>query len=161
MRSAADFHRPVIGLRSRLARRGVAVPAGLIAAGASTQAQACVPEALVRSTIQIAHGLTSGNGVALLAKGVLNSMWVSQLKIAAGVLLDHRGNVSHGWNRLGLGSAPGVKDAAAVNSTETVVGPDKPGEEHIRVRGIVVDETGRPVAGINVQVGAYTNHSDG
>src|SRR5262249_27003724 len=71
-------------LRTGLARGGVAVPAALLAAGASTQAQAAVPEALIRSTIQIAHGVTTGNGAALLAKGVLHSMLMSQLKIAAG-----------------------------------------------------------------------------
>ena len=145
-------------LRSRLARRGVTVPAALIAAGASTQAQAAIPEALVRSTIQIANGLTSGNGVALLAKGVLNSMWVSQLKVAACLLLITAATCLTAGIAWALAPRPGVKDATAANPTATAAGADKSGEEHVRVRGIVVNEAGEPVAGINVQVGAYTNH---
>ena len=46
-------------LRGQLTRRGVTVPAGLLAAGASTQLHAAVPHDLVRSTIQIAQGSTS------------------------------------------------------------------------------------------------------
>ena len=149
-------------LRSRLSQRGVTVPAALVAAGASTQAQAAIPEALIRSTIQIANGVTSGNGVVLLAKGVLNSMWVSQLKIAAGILLITAATCLTAGIAWALAPRPSVKDAAAANPgadlSETVAGADKSGEEHVRVRGIVVDEAGRPVAGINVQVGAYTNH---
>ena len=41
-------------LRSQLTRRGVTVPAALLAAGASTQVHAAVPTHLVRSTTQIA-----------------------------------------------------------------------------------------------------------
>ena len=149
-------------LRSRLTRRGVTVPAALIAAGASSQAQAAIPEALVRSTIQIANGLTSGDGVAVLAKGVLNSMWVSQLKIAAGVLLITAATCLTAGIAWALAPRSGVKDGAAAHAgadpNETVAGTNRPGEEHVRIRGIVIDEAGQPVAGINVQVGAYTNH---
>ncbi len=104
-------------LRSRLARRGVTVPAALIAAGASTQAQAAIPEALVRSTIQIANGLTSGNGVALLAKGVLNSMWVSQLKIAAGVLLITAATILTAGIAWALAPRVGIQTAAGQPGT--------------------------------------------
>ncbi len=70
-------------LRGRLVRRGVTVPAAMMAAGELTQAEAAVPAALVHSTVQIALGSTSGLAPALLARGVLNSMLLHQLKIAA------------------------------------------------------------------------------
>jgi RNA polymerase sigma factor (sigma-70 family) len=71
-------------LRHRLTRRGVTVPAGLLAAGAVAQAQAhaAIPEALVRSTLRIALGFLAGNSAAILARGVLNAMLLDQLRIA-------------------------------------------------------------------------------
>jgi RNA polymerase sigma factor (sigma-70 family) len=149
-------------LRSRLAQRGVRVPAGLLAAGASTEAQAAIPEALIRSTIQIAHGLTSGNGAVLLAKGVLNSMLVSQLKIAAGIMLITAASCLTAGIAWALAPRPGIQPKVAAaqadaSPTKTADGTTRPNNKEMNVRGIVVDEAGRPVAGINVQAGAYTN----
>ena len=69
-------------LRRRLIRRGVTVPAGLLAAGAVSQAQAAIPLTLIHSTIRIALGFVAGNTAAILARGVLNSMLLNQLKVA-------------------------------------------------------------------------------
>ena len=76
--------------------------------------------------------------------------------------VDHRGNVSYRGHRLGLGAAAGCERCRR--------GPPwcRPNRDRrrrqidrvrstYRVRGVVVDEAGQPVAGINVQVGAYTN----
>ncbi len=149
-------------LRSRLAQRGVAVPAGLLAAGASTQVQAAIPEALIRSTIQIAHDLTSGNAAAVLAKGVLNSMLVSQLKVAAGLLSISAGICLSAGIAWALGPRPGVQTAGAAPQPDAsptkTTGAKNLSDPQVRVRGVVVDEGGRPMAGVNVLAGAYTNH---
>ena len=58
------------------------VPAGLLAAGAASQAQAAIPLTLIHSTSRIALGFMAGNTAAVLARGVLNSMMLNQLKVA-------------------------------------------------------------------------------
>ena len=73
-------------LRQRLIGRGVTVPAGLVVAGAASQAQAAMPAMLIHSTIRIALGFIAGNTAALLARGVLQTMLLHQL-IAATILL--------------------------------------------------------------------------
>jgi RNA polymerase sigma factor (sigma-70 family) len=80
-------------LRHRLARRGVTLPAGLLAVGAAGQA-AAGPAALVDATVQaglkVAAGPTAAGGVsapvAALTEGVLRVMFLTKLKIAAVVL---------------------------------------------------------------------------
>jgi hypothetical protein len=84
-------------LAGRLARRGVALSVGTLAAVLSHDAaSACVPPSLVSSTIQAASLLASGqaaaNGVisakvVALTEGVLNAMLLTKLKIAAAALL--------------------------------------------------------------------------
>jgi zinc protease len=73
-------------LRDRLVRRGIAPAAGLgllaVGSGSASAAAPSVPEALVRLTIQAAAG-TFPAGVAALLRGVLASMWISKLKLAA------------------------------------------------------------------------------
>ena len=73
-------------LRQRLTRRGVTVPAGLLVAGAAGQAQAAIPMPLIHSTIRIALGFMAGNTAAVLARGVLNSMLLDQLRVATVLL---------------------------------------------------------------------------
>ena len=59
-----------------------------------------VPPALVHSTVRIALGLTSGNTAAVLARGVLNTMLLNQLKIAAS-RCAHRLGLPDGGAHLG------------------------------------------------------------
>jgi RNA polymerase sigma factor (sigma-70 family) len=73
-------------LRQRLTRRGVTVPAGLLVAGAAGHAQAAIPMTLIEGTTRIALGFTAGNTAIVLARGVLNSMLLDQLR-AVTVLL--------------------------------------------------------------------------
>jgi RNA polymerase sigma factor (sigma-70 family) len=84
-------------LAKRLARHGLAVSGGALAATLSQNgASACVPSPLVGSTVKAAvlsaagqaapAGLVSAK-VAALTEGVLKSMLLSKLKIAAAVLL--------------------------------------------------------------------------
>ena len=87
-------------LRHRLIRRGVTVPAGLLAAGAASQAQAAIPLTLIHSTIRIALGFVAGNTAAVLARGVLNSMLLNQLKVATVLLCLGIGGSYWAWHAL-------------------------------------------------------------
>jgi RNA polymerase sigma factor (sigma-70 family) len=70
-------------LRQRLTRRGVTVPAGLLIAGSAGQAQAAVPTTLIHSTLRVALGFLAGNTASVLARGVLHSMLLDRLRVAA------------------------------------------------------------------------------
>src|SRR5262245_55959453 len=84
-------------LRARLVRRGLGPAAVLLAtAWPSTTASACVPTAVLSSTIKAASLFAAGPAaapgaisvaVAALTEGVLKSMWLTKLKTAAAVLL--------------------------------------------------------------------------
>jgi RNA polymerase sigma factor (sigma-70 family) len=69
-------------LRQRLTRRGVTVPASLLVAGRAGQVQVAFPMTLVEGTVRIVLGFMAGNTASILARGVLNSMLLDQLKLA-------------------------------------------------------------------------------
>ena len=81
-------------LRQRLIRRGVALPAGLIAAGMTPAASAApVPPALARMTVAAACRSSAGAAVAsarvsLLAKGVVKTMVLQKLGLAAALMMS-------------------------------------------------------------------------
>jgi RNA polymerase sigma factor (sigma-70 family) len=127
-------------LRSRLARRGLAAASGALAAALSQNtAQAAVPAALTCSTAEAvcriaagkaAAGLASAYAVAL-AKGVLNAMCTSHMKIgvsvfvavaigAAGVgLLAHQATAGAGK---GGTAQPAAKEARITTKGSTTPG---------------------------------------
>jgi RNA polymerase sigma factor (sigma-70 family) len=84
-------------LRKRLTRRGLTVPAGLLAAGLATEtAKAAVPSALARVVIQTAVASplhkTAGSGaisasVSQLTRGVLRTMFFTKLRTAAAAII--------------------------------------------------------------------------
>jgi RNA polymerase sigma factor (sigma-70 family) len=84
-------------LAQRLARRGLAVSGGALAAWlARGAASACVPGPVMMATLKAASFVAAGQGaaagvvsakVAALADGVIRAMFVSQLKTATAVLL--------------------------------------------------------------------------
>jgi RNA polymerase sigma factor (sigma-70 family) len=84
-------------LAKRLARHGLAVPGGALAATLSQNAaSACVPSPLVGATVKAAVLLAAGQAapaglvsakVAALTEGVLKTMLLTKLKIATAVLL--------------------------------------------------------------------------
>ena len=79
-------------LRKRLIRRGVTVPAGLMISAAAGQAEAAIAVTLIHSTVRIALGFVAGNTAAILARGVLNSMLLRQLRSRDGPAVPrHRG----------------------------------------------------------------------
>ncbi len=90
-------------LRHRLTRRGVTIPAGLLAAGAAGQAHAAVPAALIQGTIRIATGFVAGHTAAALARGVLTSMLINRAKVAVVLLCLGIGGGYWTWHALRRG----------------------------------------------------------
>jgi RNA polymerase sigma factor (sigma-70 family) len=92
-------------LAKRLTRRGLALASGGLAAVlAENAASACVPASLIGSTVQAAARVAAGHAVttaasasvAALAKGVMNTMLMSKLKVPLGLVLAI-GLVTLGW----------------------------------------------------------------
>lgn len=115
-------------LRERLARRGVAVPAGVFAAALTSEvASAAVPSILVDSTVRAAiafavsgagttaAGIVSGGAVSL-AEGVTTTMMLTKIKIAGGLALLGLLTLGIGGaaaQRLGSGGPAGATAAAS------------------------------------------------
>jgi RNA polymerase sigma factor (sigma-70 family) len=161
-------------LRGRLARRGLVLPTGLLAAALSEMAApAAVPAKLVTATVKAAlraAGAAAGAvpaRVAALVEGGLQSMAASKVKMALGVFLV----ASVCWAAAALahpvladrGDAPGrsekprakaaearpqpaAEDAGAGGQAGPVV------KDTVTASGTVVDAAGKPVAGARVAV---------
>jgi RNA polymerase sigma factor (sigma-70 family) len=147
-------------LQDRLARRGLALPAALLAAGvAEGSAQTTVPARLLDATAQVVRLAASGNlgaagavsGPAALARQILQALAGSRLKIAAlilavgGVLLS-AGALLHQAparpkERPGASKAPA---RAPAKQPERPAAP--PANEQTFIRGRVLDKEGRPLA---------------
>ena len=148
-------------LRRRLTARAFAVPAGLLWAGMAGQAQSAIPTGLTRSTARIALGFTSGNTVGALARRVLNSMLLSQLKVAAAILIIGVGVHYCAWNAAGgliddpvqAEPAPVVAKAPATTSVVAPGLPTIPPARRYRLTGSVrAEETGEPIAGAKLNI---------
>ena len=127
----------------------------LLTAGVSSQPHLPVPASLVHSTIRIALGSTSANTAAVLARGVLNTMLINQLKVAGALAF-----IASICLAAGLAWAVGLKpmaqplNAKPPGATAGVVATadgSKPIPRQVEVRGVVVDEAGQPVAGAQVR----------
>jgi thiol-disulfide isomerase/thioredoxin len=147
-------------LRRRLTWRGVNTPAVLLTAGVSSQPHLPVPASLVHSTIRIALGSTSANAAAVLARGVLNTMLISQLRVAGALAFVASLCLAAGlaW---ALGPNPTAqpseaKPAGAIAADVRTADNKKPSPRQIEVRGVVVDEAGKAVAGAQVRADAFT-----
>jgi RNA polymerase sigma factor (sigma-70 family) len=82
---AGRLARARVKLAKRLARHGLPVSGGALAGMLSQQAAACVPPAVVSSTIEAAGGLASGHApatgaISVLMEGVLKDMLLRKLK---------------------------------------------------------------------------------
>jgi RNA polymerase sigma factor (sigma-70 family) len=158
-------------LRTRLARRGVTLSAGLLA-GALETAVAAMPALLARRTVTVALGAAQAGFPPLrgptlaaitLAEGASNSMYFARLKMVAALLL------LAGVVALGVGAfagqaeaqrrapAPspvepaGIKPAARKDPPSAVA---KPGaaKEAVTLTGRVFGGDGRPLPGARVLV---------
>jgi RNA polymerase sigma factor (sigma-70 family) len=144
-------------LRHRLIRRGVTLPAGLFAAGAASQAQAAIPLTLIQGTSRIAQGFLAGNTAAALARGVLNSMLLNQVRVGTVLILLGIGSSYWAWCALAEASdreGKATPKQAAVGTTASAPKSQTTAPATIyRFTGSVrVEGTGEPVAGATVDV---------
>jgi RNA polymerase sigma factor (sigma-70 family) len=148
-------------LRSGLIGRGVTIPAGLLAAALSAKSQAAVPGPLVHSTVRIALEFVSGNAAAILARGVLNSMMMNQLKVAAVLLLLCIGGSYWAWHAAGGASDDkGQAESRRVADKTSAPAPVAAAKSQAkaptttyRFTGAVkVEGTGEPIAGAKLQI---------
>jgi RNA polymerase sigma factor (sigma-70 family) len=152
-------------LRDRLARRGIALTAGSLAAVLSRDATAAaVRPALAKTTVQIALHYAAGGAVSMsiaaLTEGVLKTMLVSKLKagvvallascVLAGIVASARG-----WPTAPPPPAPKV--TTVVKNNALVAPRDEPKNRtgEVEAHGTVVGPDGKPVAGAEISVWWY------
>jgi RNA polymerase sigma factor (sigma-70 family) len=143
-------------LHHRLTRRGITIPGGFLAvvAAGSMQAQAAVPAALVHSTVRIALGFVTCETATRLARGVLMSMLLNQLKVVTALafvgLVGSLGLWQACATALQDRAQATARPAAVKKSQQKPLGAAKsqapiPGPPY-RLRGVVrVEGTGEPV----------------
>jgi RNA polymerase sigma factor (sigma-70 family) len=137
-------------LLGRLTRRGLGLPAGVMAHGATAEATAVVPPALVRSTVQAVLRPSASAATGLAARATRNLMMTRTLGAAAVCLCA---------GLIGLGAAvlfhwAPTQQAASVRKAA----PPSIRRDSVLVR--VVDTSGAPVAGARVGGGAYASSKD-
>jgi RNA polymerase sigma factor (sigma-70 family) len=115
-------------LRGRLARRGLALPAALLAAGIAQGAAAATPPRLAAATLRIAAEAAGGAAeegtisaaVASLAAGVLRAAAPGRVTVAAGLLL------ALGTLALGLASGAAAARSEQGEKAPALKGPTGP-----------------------------------
>ena len=162
-------------LRERLVKRGVSLGIGAWAGLPRGAVDAAVPDRLLDSTIRAALGHASGGvasgtvsaTVAALAEGVLKMMVLTRLTLLVAALMAV-GMASLTacvvWAAIPAGHRPSPRrprsrprPTAAGAGDQAVTGRDA---RRARVHGVVVDEAGNPVAGIEVRdLQATASHS--
>jgi len=143
-------------LRRRLICRSVTIPAGLLAAGAVHQAEAAIPVTLIQSTVRIALGFTAGNTAAVLARGVLNSMLITRIKVATVLVCLGIGSSFWAWHAF---AATDDKNPQ-VAGPNVVISPDdapmaqasQPAVTFGLSGSVRLEGTGEPIAGATVEV---------
>ena len=152
-------------LRERLVKRGVSLGIGAWAGLPGGAVDAAVPDRLLDSTIRAALGPVSGGvasgtvsaTVAALAEGVLKMMVLTRLTLlVAGLMVVGMASLTACvvWAAIPAASdeppkaQAAAKPAAAGARDQAVAARDA---RQDRVRGVVVDEAGNPVAGIEVK----------
>jgi RNA polymerase sigma factor (sigma-70 family) len=155
-------------LRERLLRRGVSLGVGPFAGLAQPITAITVSERLAGATIRTALSYASGGvaagtvpaTVASLAEAVLKMMLVTRLAVILTSLVAVGLTAFVTWASVqtGPGGPPIVAQAQAAPKTNTPAKAKKAqadetkgGPSRARAHGIVVDEAGEPVAGIEVR----------
>jgi RNA polymerase sigma factor (sigma-70 family) len=137
-------------LRQRLTRRGAAIPDGIAIVGATARAGEAVPGALIDSTVRMSLGFIEGGTAAILARGVLNSMLLHQVRVAAALLSLAVGGGCWAWHAL---ASPADDDVRPVPGPAVVQPPDRvPAAIQTSVSGRAVDEQGNPIRGATVSL---------
>jgi RNA polymerase sigma factor (sigma-70 family) len=149
-------------LRGRLARRGLALGAGLIATALTSHpAAASVPSALVHVTVQgaLAAG-TASTPIAALVEGVTKAMILTNGKIATlallalGLLAAGTGVRLHQALAAGPGPQAAPKPPAARGPTGPKPAP-APEADGVAVQGRVLGPDGKPFSGATIRL--WTN----
>jgi RNA polymerase sigma factor (sigma-70 family) len=132
-------------LRRRLIRRGVAIPAGVLAADAigCGCAEAGVPATLVQSTVRIALGFAVGETATVLARGVLNSMFFQHLRVALLLVGLSIGSSYWAWRVF-------ASEGAHEPPPQAVAGPSVAPPVKKEISGTIRDSAGRPVADVMI-----------
>jgi RNA polymerase sigma factor (sigma-70 family) len=159
-------------LRGRLTRRGLALSAGLVAAGLTRNAaSARVPALLAEATLEVARLVAAGDGtvtgltstaVANLIEGATRTMFFSKPKVVTILLMA----VLCGAAALGLltHGAQAAREAevaqtesppSAAKGEEPPPSPRAEGKEAVSVRGRVLDPDGKPVAGAKLYLNTF------
>jgi RNA polymerase sigma factor (sigma-70 family) len=147
-------------LRARLSRRGLVLPAGVLAAALSNKtAPAAVPAPLIASTVKAALACAAGTAavagvisahVAALAEGGLKAMATTKAKLAL-VLLLAGGLALAGAAALAHPAGPADLPAPAADP-QPAQQPADPAQVESVISGQVADADGKPVAGAHVAV---------
>jgi RNA polymerase sigma factor (sigma-70 family) len=148
-------------LQQRLSRRGLTLAAALCAGAWSAGARAGVPSVLIRTTLQAALGVASGQTtasvapapVAALVEGAKQTMFLGKVKLV-GVLLLVAGLAAGGVGvhiHRALAAPPAAEQpaASAARKAEKPAADKAPTKKdgEITVSGRVLDPDGKPVAG--------------
>ena len=117
-------------LRSRLARRGLGLPVGVVTTALASRESWALPPALIRSTVQASAGGVVSATVHQLVQGVITSMIMGKVKLAGLVLLAGGLAVGAASGRFSKGQEPRPGPKAEAEKPAFAVDPT----------------TGRPVA---------------
>jgi RNA polymerase sigma factor (sigma-70 family) len=163
-------------LRQRLIRRGVVLSGGGLALALAENAAAAVPGGLAEATIQSAllfgAGSAAAPGVvsaqaAALAEGVLNTMFVSKVKLAAFVVLTlglvGLGVAAFSYHALAQKSGGADKSPQAAKdkkpSAKAPLAPKAAQKGKLTIPGKVLDTADKPIANAEVALLALGRRS--
>jgi RNA polymerase sigma factor (sigma-70 family) len=147
-------------LRARLARRGLALPAAILALGLTCGAKAAVPAGWVAAAVRAATGAGSGATAAgAIAEAVLRGMsptplrWVAALLVLGTLIFGTGVLARHAQAQRPDAEEPPLPAPAAAAPPLTL--PAAPSKEvadakKAAITGRVVDADGKPVAGARV-----------
>jgi RNA polymerase sigma factor (sigma-70 family) len=160
-------------LGKRLAKHGLALPAGVIAAGLSTgSASAVVPAALLTSTADAARLFAAGQAlhgvvpaaVLSLTEGVMKSMFLTRFKIATAVLLVAAGVLGGAaWAYARLASAVTGADEKRPGATSRSASGDAKAERELEGewRLIEMKSDGRTISRFRLLLNQQIFHFEG
>ena len=136
-------------LKASLARRG-AIPSAVVAAPVSKAS--VVPAGLARAVVALASGATPPAAVALLTHTLLRGMFMTKIKLASAAALAVLALASAGIaaGRFVEAPAPALQPSTRAEPAMPDPAVDEPAGL-VEVRGIVLDPTGKPVAGARVR----------
>ncbi len=144
-------------LRHRLIRRGVTIPAGLLAAGAASQAQAAIPLTLIHGYHSHCAGIPGGQHGRRPARGVLNSMLLNQVRVGTVLILLGIGSSYWAWRALAAASdsegqaspkQAAVRTTASAPKSQTTA----PATTYRFTGSVRVEGTGEPVQGAELKI---------